>query len=132
MTERWKQYVPLLLRIALGAIFIVHGWDKLSGDMSQTAAFFGKIGIPVPGFSAWLVAFVEFFGGIAVLTGLFTRIAAALIAIVMVVAMISVKFSQGFLGGWEFDFALFMIAVSLVISGDGEVALGQLFGKKAE
>ncbi len=60
------------------------------------------------------------------LTGLYTRIAAGLIAVVMIVAMITVKFAQGFVGGWEFDFTLFMVAVSLVLFGDGTPALGQV------
>ncbi len=124
----YSKYVPLILRIALGAVFIVHGFAKLTG-MEGTIGFFGNIGIPFPAFSAWLVALVEFLGGISVLLGIFTRISAALIAVIMVVAMISVKFAQGFSGGWEFDFVLFMVAVSLVILGDGDLSLGKATGR---
>ncbi|MBD3274250.1 MAG: DoxX family membrane protein [Candidatus Marinimicrobia bacterium] len=126
--SNYNKFVPLLLRIALGAVFIVHGYAKLTG-MDGTIGFFGKIGIPLPAFSAWLVALVEFLGGISVLLGIFTRISAGLIAIVMVVAMITVKFAQGFSGGWEFDFVLFMMALALVIKGDGEFSLDKVVGK---
>ncbi len=127
LNGKLSTYAPLLLRIALGAVFIVHGFGKLT-DLQSTIGFFGKIGIPLSGFFAWVVALVEFGGGLLVLTGLYTRIAAALIAVVMIVAMLSVKFAQGFLGGWEFDFTLFMVAVSLVLIGDGTPALGQVIG----
>lgn len=126
--SNYNKFVPLLLRIALGAVFIVHGYAKLTG-MDGTIGFFGNIGIPLPAFSAWLVALVEFLGGISVLLGIFTRISAGLIAIVMVVAMITVKFAQGFSGGWEFDFVLLMISLALVIKGDGEFSLGKVVGK---
>ena len=39
--------------------------------------------------------------------------------------MILVKFSQGFVGGWEFDFTLFMVALALVLIGDGKLSVGQ-------
>ncbi|HKJ66495.1 MAG TPA: DoxX family protein [bacterium] len=124
------KYAPVLLRIALGAVFIVHGYGKLA-DMQSTIGFFGKIGIPLAGFFGWVVALVEFLGGILVLTGLYTRIAAGLIAVVMIVAVIKVQFTQGFLGGWEFEFTLFMIAVALVLIGDGTPALGRVIsGRK--
>jgi putative oxidoreductase len=123
-----NKYVPVLLRLALGAVFILHGYGKLTG-IEGTIGFFDKVGIPVPGFSAWLVALVEFLGGISVLVGYFTRISAGLIAIVMVVAMISVKFAQGFVGGWEFDFVLFIVAISLVILGDGDYSIAKAVKK---
>lgn len=126
--QNYNKYVPILLRLALGAVFIFHGYGKITG-IEGTIGFFDKVGIPVAGFSAWLVAIVEFLGGILVLVGFFTRISAGLIAIVMAVAMLTVKFSQGFVGGWEFDFVLFMIAISLVILGDGEYSIAKMVKK---
>ena len=73
----------LALRIGVGAIFIFSGWMKVS-DLAGTVAFFGTIGFAP--FWAYLVAFVEFLGGIAVLLGVYTRIAAGLLAVVMLVA----------------------------------------------
>ncbi len=122
MNGSFKQYASVLLRLALGAVFIAHGWGKLV-DIAGTAGFFGKVGIPAPGFFAWVVAIVEFAGGLAVLLGIGTRLASALIACVMVVAIFTVKLSQGFVGGWEFDFSLLMIALSLLIMGSGPLSI---------
>lgn len=120
-----QKYAPLLLRLGLAAVFIVHGWGKLTG-IDGTASFFGNVGIPLPAFSAWLVALVEFLGGILVLIGLYTKISAALLAIVMLVAMITVKFAKGFVGGWEFDFVLFLMSLALVFIGGSEYSVDKM------
>ncbi|TSC85226.1 MAG: hypothetical protein G01um101417_93 [Parcubacteria group bacterium Gr01-1014_17] len=73
----------LALRIGVGAIFIVTGWLKVS-DLAATVGGFGYIGYGP--FWAYLVSFVELVGGIAVLLGVYTRVAAGLLAIVMLVA----------------------------------------------
>jgi uncharacterized membrane protein YphA (DoxX/SURF4 family) len=65
----------------------------------------------------------EFFGGILLVLGLFTQVAAALIAFTMLVAIWKVKRAQGFVGGYEFELALFVIAVSLMLTGPGAYAL---------
>ncbi len=113
-----KRYAPLLIRIGLAAVFIVHGWDKLM-DISGTTGFLGKVGVPFPSVTAWLVTLFEFVGGLLVLVGWRTKLGATAIAIVMVGAIITVKFSQGFAGGWEKDFVLFLMAISLLFSGPG-------------
>jgi uncharacterized membrane protein YphA (DoxX/SURF4 family) len=119
----YKKYATLVLRIGLAIVFIAHGWGKVTG-IEGTAGFFAKVGIPLSSFFAYVVAAVEFGGGILILLGLFTRIAAALIAIVMVVAIFTVKLSQGFLGGYELDFILLCVAIALMLTGSGPVALG--------
>lgn len=73
----------LVLRIGVGAIFIFTGWMKVS-DLAGTVGFFGTIGFSP--FWAYLVSFVELVGGIAILLGVYTRVAAGLLAIVMLVA----------------------------------------------
>lgn len=119
----YKKYATLVLRIALGIVFIAHGWGKVTG-IEGTAAFFGDVGIPLSSFFAYVVAAVEFGGGILVLLGLFTRVAAALIGIVMIVAIFTVKLSDGFLGGYELDFTLLCVAIALMLLGNGPVSLG--------
>ncbi len=125
----YQDYVPLLLRIAVGSVFIVAGWGKLTG-IDGTAEFFGGVGIPLPVFSAWLVAIVEFFGGIMVLLGFFTRIPAILLGIIMIVAMITVKFEAGLGGGGlRVDFMLLLMCISLLFTGDGKASIGEATGK---
>ncbi len=113
-----SRYAPLLIRIALGAVFIVHGWDKLLNIQGQTD-FFADVGVPFPTVTIWIVTFLEFVGGLLVLAGWYTRVGATSLALVMAGALITFKFSVGFIGGWEFDLVLFLMAVSLLLSGPG-------------
>ena len=127
--KNYKDYIPLLLRIAVGVVFIIAGYGKLTG-IEGTIGFFDSVGIPLPAFSAWLVAIVEFFGGIMVLLGFYTRVPALLLAIVMLVAIITVKFEAGWGGeGWTYDFLLLIMCLSLLISGDGKASVGEATGK---
>ena len=127
---RWflTRYLPewgtIPLRLALGLIFMAHGWAKLTGPLGTPEGFnVDSLGWPYPVFWAWVVALVETFGGLLVIVGLFTRVAAFLIACVMVVAILKVKLALRFVGGFEFDFALLMIAFALVITGAGRLSV---------
>lgn len=73
----------LVLRIGVGLIFIITGWLKVS-DLTATVGQFSQMGFAP--FWAYLVSFVELIGGVALLLGIYTRIAAGLLAIVMLVA----------------------------------------------
>lgn len=75
----------LLIRAAWGIAFFQAGWGKF-GRLDGVTEFFESLGIPAPGFHALLVASVEAGGGIALLLGLFSRIAAIPLAISMLVA----------------------------------------------
>jgi putative oxidoreductase len=132
--DRYREYGPLFLRIALGLIMIGHGSQKLfgafgGGGLSQTAGFFDQIGI-VPGtFWATIVAVVETFGGLLVFIGLLTRVAGLLIAITMLVAMVWVHLPNGFFlsnRGIEFTLALSSMAMALVVVGGGALSADAL------
>src|SRR3989338_6799362 len=73
----------LVLRVGVGAIFIMSGWTK-AADLSLTVGMFATMGFSA--FCAYLVTAVELVGGIAVLFGIYSRVAALLLAIVMLVA----------------------------------------------
>ena len=81
--NKYSDLALLLLRIGVGIIFIVAGWGKLTG-IEGTIGFFDGLGIPMPGIMAWIVAIVEFFGGIMVLLGAYAKIPYLLLAIIMV------------------------------------------------
>ncbi|MEK6826001.1 MAG: DoxX family protein [Nanoarchaeota archaeon] len=132
-SKKYPDWAYLLIRVALGIVFIVHGYMKLFGGILGTTGFFSSLGIPTAGFFAIVVAIVEFFGGIAVLLGIFTRIASALIFIDMLVAFILVHGKNGFLvsnNGFEFVFVLGLMAVSLIFSGAGKISLDKMIFKK--
>lgn len=98
MEGKLQKYWPLSLRILLGIGFLVHGAPKLFSAAGH-AGFVGmlqQIGIPAPGFMAWVVGFVEFFGGIALIIGFLTAEASVLLGIDMLVALFTVHLSQGF------------------------------------
>ena len=120
--SRFQPAVPLLLRLVLGAIFIAHGFGKISGGVDRFATTVNHIGFPMPGVFAWAAALAEFLGGICVLVGLFTRWAALAIAIVMTVAITRVHLHQGLVGGYEFPLTLLTVAVALMLTGGGPVS----------
>lgn len=115
-------FVPLIIRLFLGLLFIVHGYPKLFKSFNQTVGFFESVGIKPAKFWVFVVGVVEFFGGIALLIGFATQLVALLIAIEMLVAIIVVKFKKGFVGGYELELALLVMAISLVFLGAGAYA----------
>ncbi len=114
-SENMASFGLLALRLAIGAIFIYHGWDKLS-DMDKTVGGFGMMGFPLPAFFAWVVALVELVGGAAVLLGVYTKEAAKLLAIIMLVAILKVHLGNGFKG---MEFQLSLLGGSLALAGVG-------------
>lgn len=72
--------VILISRIFLAILFILAGWSKLTG-LEGTAQYFGAIGLPMPMVTAVLVGLIEFVGGLAILIGFQTRIAAVVVAL---------------------------------------------------
>lgn len=114
----------LFLRIAVGVIFIAAGWGKLTG-IEGTQEFFSAIGIPAASLMAFVVAIVEFFGGLMVLAGLYLRVPSLLLAFVMVIAIITVKLDQGFIA-MRIDLALLMMSLALFILGSGKISFEHL------
>lgn len=125
----------IILRIALGVIFFAHGSQKLLGwfggyGFDGTMQFFQQqLGMPYV--LALLAILAEFFGGAFLLLGLFTRVSAVLIAIVMAVALFTVHLSQGFFItgvkiGFEYVFALLLMSLYLAINGGGSFSLDNI------
>lgn len=136
--NRYADYAPVVMRLIVAAIFIVHGGQKLFGlfggsGIDGTIGFFASQGIEPAIFWAWLVAVTEFFGGIAILLGLFVRFFAVALAIDMLVAMAVVHLDNGFLvskGGIEFVLAIFGLCVSLALTSSKKWSVDDLLCKK--
>lgn len=77
----------LLLRVTVGVVFVYHGWAKLNG-IEGTGQFFNSLGIPLSGLMAWVVALVEFLGGLSLIFGIYSRVAAKLLFVDMLVALL--------------------------------------------
>jgi putative oxidoreductase len=119
-----------ILRVIVGIIFLAHGAQKLFGfGLGGIIGGFTQMHIPLPTLSAPVVTFVEFLGGIALILGLFTRIAAILLAIDMVGAILFVHGKQGFFlpMGFEYPLALLTANIALAMGGPGEYALDNRF-----
>lgn len=120
----------LILRLAAGVVLAYHGWQKLQ-DVAGFAGFVESLNIPAPDFVAYLVTYLEFLGGIALIVGVATRYVAALFAIEMVFTNVLVKFDVGLIAseggvGAELDILILAIALSLVLVGAGRWAVDAL------
>lgn len=114
----------ILVRVGLAAIFIAHGWDKLT-DMDSTVKFFSMLNLSA--FWAYLVAYVELLGGISMLIGLGTGWSGIILAINMIGAIALVKITKGFVGGFEFDLMLFLAALAISFAGPGKYTIQKIW-----
>lgn len=116
----------LLLRLAVGSVFVAHGLQKLvQYTLPGTVAAFGQMGVPLPALSAPLVAGLETVGGLLLLLGLFTRVAAPLLAANMLGALLLVHLPAGLFlpNGYEFVLTLAAASLALTLAGPGAAAL---------
>ncbi len=115
----WQFFGPLFLRLALGLIFLAHGYQKLAGDKAQLVGWLESMKFRPGKFWAWLVTAVEFLGGIALVLGLFTQLAALILAIQFLIIILWFKRGQNFIGGKEFDFLILFALLALLVLGPG-------------
>lgn len=142
--SKFDSLAPLFLRLALGIMIFPHGAQKLLGlfggyGYSGTMQFFtGNLHIP------WVFALcailIEFFGGIALILGAFTRAAALLVAAELAVGTAMLHLQNGFFMNWsgkqkgegvEFFILVLGIGIALILSGGGACSVdGMLCGNK--
>lgn len=124
--DRLQPLALLVMRLALGAVMTGHGYLKVFGGLHHHVQFVTSLGLP--GWTAYLSAFAEFFGGILVLIGLFTRVAALAICVDLSVAIAKVHFHNGLMGqgGYEFPMALAALAFGLIFLGAGPIAFDHI------
>ncbi len=124
--DRLQPLALLVMRLALGAIMTAHGYHKMFGGLHHHAQMVASLGLP-----AWLgyvSAFTEFFGGLLILVGLFTRAAAFAIFIDLFVAIWKVHLHNGLIGtpdrpGYEFPLAAAALAFALIFLAGGPIAI---------
>jgi putative oxidoreductase len=114
----------LLLRLAVGAVFLAHGWGDASqpGGAGANVPNYRDAGIPLPELTAWYGAYVQLIGGIVVLVGALTRLISFGFATVMAGALIFVHAGEPLVMGQDGSgsgFAFIMLAASLALLGTG-------------
>jgi len=131
-----------VVRVTLGLIFFAHGSQKVLGwfggyGLKGTTSYFVSTGIPLV--VAYAVCFFEFLGGIGLLAGLLTRLAALAVITVMLGAIVKVHWANGFFINWELtagkghgleaNLAFIAMAVACVIAGGGALSLDSLLAR---
>ncbi len=130
-----------IVRLALGVVFFVHGAQKLLGwfggyGFKGTMGYFTGV-MHIPEFFAFLAVAAEFFGGLGLLLGLLSRIAAFGIAVNMIVAVALVHHHFGFFMNWtgtqggegyEFHLLAVVMALLVMVRGAGAVSFDRQFG----
>lgn len=124
--DRLRPLGLLVLRLALGLIFVYHGWPKLFKDPHQYAEMFAKMGFANG--TSYAIGALELVGGILLVVGFFTRPIALLLAIEMGVAIWKVYLAKGYLAVSEYQFPLIVGAASLALGtcGPGGISLDEL------
>ncbi|EKO3655818.1 DoxX family protein [Vibrio metschnikovii] len=138
LVESKSGYSTLALRIPIGIVFMAHGAQKLFGwfggyGLEGTGQWMASIGLGPGMLMAFLAGSGEFFGGLAILLGILTRPAAAVLSVTMLVAIFAVHFEHGLFmsnGGYEFALALLVASVSLMMSGAGKLSIDQIISQR--
>ena len=124
--DRLQPLALLLIRFALGAIMVAHGYHKVFGGLHHHAQMVAGMGLP--GWLGYVSAFTEFLGGLMILAGFFTRAAAGAVCVNLVVAIWKVHLHNGLIGspdrpGYEFALAAATLAFALIFFGSGPIAI---------
>ena len=122
----------LIIRLAAGFAFFMHGLQKWQMGIDQVAQGFGQMGIPLPGVAAPFIGGLELVGGLALMLGVLTRVFAFLLFCDMFVATMLVHFKNGWLGqgGMELTVLLGAMAIGIALSGAGAYSVDAAIARR--
>jgi putative oxidoreductase len=140
----YPSWSRLVVRLALGIVFFAHGSQKVFGwfgghGLKATIQVFQQY-MKIPPAATVLAAFIECFGGLALIVGFLARPSALAIIVVMLVAIAKVHWKNGFFlatqpgqaNGWEYNFALIAMALAVLIGGAGALSVDHLIWPHGE
>ncbi|MDP8978342.1 MAG: DoxX family protein [Actinomycetota bacterium] len=133
---RLGSVAPLILRLVAGVIMAWHGYQKLIGGPAAFGGVLESLAVPAPVLMGWVVTLVELVGGVFLVVGLLTRLAALLLTLNLIGAIYLVKVDVGFITpvesppapGAELDLALIACFLAILVLGAGRLSLDHLFG----
>ena len=139
---RWHSWYAIPLRLMVGYGFMEHGYAKLARGPESFTTILHALGIPAPALFAWATILIELLGGFAVLVGAFIPIAGIPMALVLLVAIVTVHVPNGFSSiklqsvdatgahfgqpGYETDLLYMAALFAIVLGGSGRLALDRL------
>lgn len=125
-------YSWTILRVVVGFIMAAHGWQKVQ-DVGAFAGNLEQMGFPLPLFNAYLATAGELLGGLGLMLGLITRLAAFGVFATMAVAVFGVHLPNGLFakdGGFEYPITLLVVALFFMANGAGPYSLDNIVCKK--
>jgi putative oxidoreductase len=143
LTRTQDDYVLTITRLLLGIVFFAHGAQKALGwfggyGFSGTLGAFTQMGMPLA--LGLFVIFVEFFGGLSLIFGLFSRLAGLGITALMLGAIATVHHKVGFFMNWygqqkgegyEYHLLAIALAILILVRGAGALSIDRLIGGNA-
>lgn len=128
-------YALTLLRVTVGVIMVVHGWSKLTG-YAEWSGTLESMGLPLAEVLAPLAIAGELGGGLGLILGALTPIAAAGVLTTMLVAIFTVHIDHGLLaenGGFEYPLTLAAVSLFFLVRGAGPFSVDHwVFGRGQE
>ncbi len=148
MWPQLQSWYAVPLRLIVGYGFMEHGYAKLVRGPENFTAILHALGVPAPALLAWATILVELRGGLMVLLGLLIPLASIPMAVVLLVAIVTVHLPNGFSSikllsvdaagahfgqpGYETDLLYFACLAALVLGGSGPLALGRLIFRRSD
>jgi putative oxidoreductase len=119
------------MRLAVGGVFLIHGWERFQRGVPATAAFIQtSTGLPFPTVWAIVLLTIETIGAACVLLGIGTRFWASLMALVVVINLAVIEIPRG--RNIEFEALLFAGTLTLVALGDGPLSIAVRFKRESD
>ncbi len=133
-TDSWGAWGPFVLRLALGLVFFMHGYQKVTMmGIEGVTGFLDSLGFPMPMLFAYILAYGELIFGAMMILGLLTHWVAKYHVVVAVVALFTVHLSKGFFisgGGYEFIMLILAASLAVLFMGPGKFSLDEMLFKK--